>query len=122
MILSCVTLTQRCSRTKEAFIERGHYFNMVRNYKRKTDREYNWTVKRERTWDAKKEKQVHWKRRRHEPEYEAFIYATPEQVAREEQEDEHWLEEHCYDDLARLDVVKQCLFDVVEKVALEIIN
>lgn len=56
MILRCVTLTQRCSRTKEAFEERGHYFNMVRNYKKKTDKVYAWKTPRVRTWDVKQPK------------------------------------------------------------------
>jgi len=29
---------------------------MVRNYKRKTDKEYAWKIPRSRTWDAKKPK------------------------------------------------------------------
>jgi len=91
---------------------------MVRNYVRKTDKVYNWTVKRERTWDAKKPKKAHWKHERHEPEYECFVYMTKEQEAKADLEEEHWLEEHCYDANARLDVVKQCLFDVVEKVCI----
>jgi len=78
---------------------------MVRNYVRKTDKVYNWSVKRERTWDAKKVKKA-----RIEPEHEEFEYMTPDEIIEELKEIEA-----TYDDTMVLHTIKQHFLDRLDK-------
>lgn len=72
---------------------------MVRNYKRKTDKEYAWKVPRSRTWDAKKPKVEL-------PEYEPYD-EIKDWNGVDDVEDGYPLEDHKRETLDVLDYIKK---------------